>query len=95
MFICLNFWDYPVSHGVIAHETYHATGYLMEWIGQTYDWESEAFPYLQGFIVDHIYKMIDQNGLPITPKYKIKLNDKTKEGNESPAVENSVRKHAK
>jgi len=52
------FKDPNPSHGVIAHEAFHAVQFLMERIKITLNYEScEAFAYLLEYLVNKIYEV--------------------------------------
>lgn len=72
--IAINFWgEYPIVHGVISHEAYHAAAYIMEYIGQKYDWRTEAFTYLLDWIVDETYNFAEKLNIKIITENKARL----------------------
>lgn len=50
----------PLRHGIIAHEAFHATAYILERVGMKLEIEvsDEAYAYLLNYIVDEIYKKV-------------------------------------
>lgn len=48
----------PLTEGVVAHEAFHATAYILDRIGMKLQIEvsDEAYAYLLNYIVDEIYK---------------------------------------
>lgn len=50
----------PEFYGVIAHESFHATSFIMSMVGIQFDLEysEEAYTYMLQFIISEIYKKI-------------------------------------
>ncbi|HUX58706.1 MAG TPA: hypothetical protein VMV77_17175 [Bacteroidales bacterium] len=54
--------DPELTHGIIAHEAYHATVKILQIIGQTQDPNNnETEAYLINWITDQIYDLIKKN----------------------------------
>lgn len=50
--------DY-ITQGVIAHECFHATAYILDYVGINLAGESEeAYSYLLGYLVEEVNKLI-------------------------------------
>lgn len=55
-----------VSHGAIAHEAFHATVSIMEWIDSILiEASEEPYAYLLQWVVDKIYLVFSENNIPV------------------------------
>lgn len=61
--VCIQLKEFPndpFTKSVLAHEVFHATEYLMEYIGISHDGSSsEAWAYYIGWLTEEIYKTIE------------------------------------
>lgn len=58
----------PITHGVITHEAYHAGAFILDYVGEEYNWRSESAAYLMDWIVDEVYKFARLKKLKIVCK---------------------------
>jgi hypothetical protein len=64
--MALLFGTEDISHNLIAHEIFHATHVILDFVGNKFSIEhTEPFAYLSGYITDLVYKDIK--------KWKIKI----------------------
>jgi hypothetical protein len=58
--------NYPITHGIISHESLHITSFILDHIGQDfYHNNHEDFSYLIQWITDQVYIFLEQKNFKV------------------------------